>query len=125
ALKDSTPRAGVTAHWTTLSWTVSTPVGTGVKFQVAASNSQYGPFNFVGPDGTASTFFTSSGASLSQFDGLRYVKYKAFLTTSNSSVTPSLSSASVCFTDTSSAAATTLAVGSGAGAFGAGADHSR
>ena len=63
-----------------------------MKFQIAASNSQYGPFNFVGPDGTADTFFTTSGASLSQFDGMRYLKYKAFLSTNNVAVTPSLSS---------------------------------
>ena len=57
-----------------------------------ASNSQYGPFNFVGPDGTAGTFFTTSGASLSQFNGLRYLRYKAILSTTNGAVTPSLSS---------------------------------
>ena len=89
-----------------------------MKFQIAASNSQYGPFNFVGPDGTANTFFTTSGASLSQFDGMRYVKYKAFLSTNSSSVTPSLSSVSVCFNDTSSATATTLAVDPATGTFG-------
>src|SRR6266516_3676741 len=82
SLKDANPEAGSTAHWTTLSWTASTPAGTSVKFQAAASNSQYGPFNFVGPDGTANTFFTN-GASLSQFDGMRYVKYKAFLSTNS------------------------------------------
>ena len=56
------------------------------------SNSATGPFNFVGPDGTAATFFTTSGASLSQFNGFRYLKYKAFLSTTNGAVTPSLSS---------------------------------
>ena len=35
--------------------------------------------DFVGPDTTAGTFFTVSGASLSQFNGLRYLKYKAYL----------------------------------------------
>ena len=100
SLKDANPTAGSTAHWTTLSWTANTPAGTGVKFQVAGSNNPNGPFNFVGPDGTAGTFFTTSGASLSQFDGMRYVKYEAFLSTNSGSVTPSISSVSVCFTDT-------------------------
>src|SRR5438874_8094511 len=117
SLKDANPKPGSTAHWTTLSWTASTPAGTSVKFQIAASNSQYGPFNFVGPDGTANTFFTTSGASLSQFDAMRYVKYKAFLSTNSGSVTPSLSSVSVCFTD-ASATATTLALDPAAGTFG-------
>ena len=118
SLKDANPEPGSTANWTTLSWTASTPAGTSVKFQIAASNSRYGPFNFVGPDGTANTYFTTSGASLSQFNGMRYVKYKAFLSTNSSSVTPSLSSVSVCFNDTSSATATTLAVDPATGTFG-------
>jgi hypothetical protein len=118
SLKDANPEPGSTADWTTLSWTASTPAGTSVKFQIAASNSQYGPFNFVGPNGTANTFFTTSGASLSQFNGMRYVEYKAFLSTNSSSVTPSLSSVSVCFNDTSSATATTLVVDTATGTFG-------
>ena len=79
---------------------------------------QYGPFNFVGPDGTASTFFTTSGASLSQFNGFRYLRYKAFLSTTNSAVTPSLSSVQVCFVDTAATSATSLAVAAATGTFG-------
>ena len=33
-----------------------------VKFQLAGSNNVNGPFTFVGPDGTAATFFTTSPA---------------------------------------------------------------
>ena len=86
-----------------------------MKFQVAASNSSSGPFTFVGPDGTASTFFTASGASLSQFDGFRYLRYKAYLSTTDGTVTPSLSSVIVCFEDTaaSSLSATPSSVGGG------------
>jgi hypothetical protein len=36
---------------------------------------------------------------LSQFDGFRYLRYEAFLTTSASSATPTLSSVQVCFAD--------------------------
>jgi hypothetical protein len=118
SLRDANPAAGSSAQWTTLSYSASTPAGTSVKFQVAASNSQYGPFNFVGPDGTASTFFTTSGASLSQFNGFRYLEYKAFLATSNSSVTPSLSSVQTCFQDVVTTAATTLAPAAASGTFG-------
>jgi len=98
SVKDANPAAGRTPAWTTLSFTATKPAGTDVKFQVAASDSRYGPFTFVGPDGTAGTFFTTSGASLSQFDGFRYLRYEAFLSTNSSSVTPALSSVSVCFT---------------------------
>jgi uncharacterized repeat protein (TIGR01451 family) len=98
ALIDSNPAPGLTPIWQTLSWTASTPASTSIQFQVAASNSATGPFNFVGPDNTAGTFFTTSGASLTpQFDGMRYLKYKAYLATTNSAVTPTLSDVTICF----------------------------
>src|SRR5215213_1766091 len=70
---DANPAAGRVAHWTTLSWNATTPASTGVRFQIAGSSSPSGPFAFVGPDGTAATFFTTSGASLAAFDGVRYL----------------------------------------------------
>ena len=118
SLKDANPAAGSTTHWTTLTWSATTPASTGVKFQVAGSNSATGPFTFVGPDGTANTFFTTSGASLGQFDGMRYVRYEAFLSTSDPSVTPSLSSVQVCFSNVSTTSATSLAVSPASGTFG-------
>ncbi|HTG32602.1 MAG TPA: carboxypeptidase regulatory-like domain-containing protein [Thermoanaerobaculia bacterium] len=97
SLKDSNPPVGFTPTWTTLSWNATTPANTALRFQVAASNSNIGPFNFVGPDGTAATFFTTSGASLSQFNGNRYLEYKAYLSTTDSAVTPTLNDVTVCF----------------------------
>ena len=97
ALKDANPVPGNPTAWTTLSWTAATPAGTALKFQAAASNNSSGPFSFVGPDGTASTFFTTSGASLSQFNGFRYLKYRAFLSTTLNTVTPTLSDVTACY----------------------------
>ncbi|HZP66103.1 MAG TPA: carboxypeptidase-like regulatory domain-containing protein, partial [Rudaea sp.] len=97
ATKDANPAADYSAAWTTLSWTASTPANTSIKFQIAASNSQYGPFNFVGPDGTAATFFTTSGASLAQFNGFRYLQYEAFFATTNSAATPTLNDVTMCY----------------------------
>jgi hypothetical protein len=96
SLKDSNPGAGTTM-WTSLSWTATTPTNTSVKFQAAASPSAIGPFNFVGPDGTASTFFTTSGASLSQFNANRYLKYRAFLATTDTTTTPTLGDVTINF----------------------------
>ncbi|HEX3553658.1 MAG TPA: carboxypeptidase regulatory-like domain-containing protein [Thermoanaerobaculia bacterium] len=96
-LKDSNPPPGDTPVWTTLSWTDTVPANTTLQFQIAASNSPIGPFNFVGPDGTAATFFTTSGASLSQFNGFRYLQYKAHFTTTNNTVTPTLNDVTLCF----------------------------
>jgi len=113
--KDANPHVGGTVTWTTLSWNAATPAGTAVKFQIAGSNSSTGPFNFVGPDNTAATFFTTSGASLAQFNGLRYLKYQAFLTSSNSSSTPILNDVTVCYSNT---VPTTLTTISASGSYG-------
>ncbi|HEX6163367.1 MAG TPA: carboxypeptidase-like regulatory domain-containing protein [Vicinamibacterales bacterium] len=94
--KDANPEFKRAPVWGNLSWNATTPAGTAVQFQVAGSNSPNGPFNFVGPNGTASTFF-SNGASLAQFNGFRYLKYKVVLSTTNSSVTPALHEVSICF----------------------------
>jgi hypothetical protein len=112
ALKDSNPAAGLVPSWLTLSWTGSAPANTTIKFQVAGSNSDFGPFNFVGPDGTSATFFTSSGASLAQFSGLRYVKYKAYLSTTVISSKPVLNDVTLCFSNgTCNLAAPTISGG--------------
>jgi hypothetical protein len=100
SVKDAAPAAGTTPTWTTLSFDAITPADTAVKFQVAASNSVNGLSNFVGPDGTRNTFFTTSGADLGRFDGFRYLKYKAFLSTTDGSATPLLQSVKVCFKHT-------------------------
>jgi|GEM_PF-416546 len=96
-LKDANPASGFTPVWSTISWTATVPANTSLKFQVAASNSSNGPFTFVGPDGTAATFFTTSGASLSQFYGFRYLKYKAYLATTDTTQTPVLNDVAVCY----------------------------
>ena len=97
SLKDSNPAVGGSTAWTTLTWTATTPVGTSVKFQAAGSNSASGPFNFVGPDGTANTYFTAGGSALGQFNGLRYLKYKAYLGTTSATATPTLGDVSLCY----------------------------
>jgi hypothetical protein len=101
SVKDANPALGGTPHWTSLSWSASTPAGTMVKFQAAASGSPVGPFSFIGPDGTGGTFFTTSPASLSSglFSG-RYLKYRAFLSTTVATSTPTLGDVTTCFNNT-------------------------
>ena len=100
SLKDSNPPFTGTTQWGTLSWNATVPANTTLKFQVAAGNNFGGPFNFVGPDNTAGTFFTNGG-SLSQFNGFRYLKYKAFFTTTDPNATPTLSDVTICFNNPS------------------------
>ena len=113
SIKDANPSAGATATWGTLSWNAATPTNTNIQFQAAASNSISGPFSFVGPDGTAGTFFTNGG-SLAQFNGNRYLKYQASLTTTDSTVTPTLNDVTACFSTISGFAPPTIAKAFGA-----------
>ena len=99
--KDANAPASLTTLWTTLSWNATVPANTTLRYQVAGSNNFGGPFNFVGPDGTAGTFFTS-GASLAQFNGFRYLKSKAFLTTTNNTITPALNDVTICYDNAAS-----------------------
>jgi hypothetical protein len=98
--RDSNPLAGLTPIWTSLSWSGTVPANTSLQMQVAGSNSNSGPFNFVGPDGTAGTFFTTPPASLSQFYGLRYLRYKAYLATTDNTRTPTLNDVTLCYNNT-------------------------
>jgi hypothetical protein len=116
SIKDANPNSVSTSGWGTIAWTADTPAGADIQFQVAASNNVAGPFGFVGPDGTAATFFTN-GASLAQFSGNRYLKYKAWFTTNSGAVTPTLHDVTICFSDIVTVA-TTLAVAPATGAFG-------
>ena len=104
SLKDANPAPGATPTWLSIGWTASVPAGTGVRFQAAASDSAFGPFTFVGPDGTAATFF-ANGGSLAQFNGKRYLKYRALLDTTNPSVTPVLNDVTICYEDVRTATA--------------------
>jgi len=86
---DMGARAGFNRIW----WTnVSLPANTIIKFQLAANNDLISPWNFVGPQGTDSDYYTlSSGENI--WSGLannRYLRYKLFLSTGNSAITPVL-----------------------------------
>lgn len=95
--RDSNLPDGQSSLWTSFTWNAATPPNTSLRFQVAASNASSGPFTFVGPDGTAATYYTSSGGSLAQFNGNRYLKYRADLSTSNTAVTPTLNDVTMCY----------------------------
>ncbi|MEY2701999.1 MAG: hypothetical protein RLY43_632, partial [Bacteroidota bacterium] len=93
---------GTTTNFLTLSWTPSDqPQFTGidsVKFQIATNESLDSTpeapleWNFYGPNGTPSTYYTSPGQAIANtHDGGRYLKYKVFLETENTSVTPNIS----------------------------------
>jgi hypothetical protein len=97
-VKDANPTPPLVTRWNSLSWTATVPANTTLKFQIAGSNSTAGPFNFIGPDGTAATFFTTSPAIINNLvNGNRYLKYKTFFTTTDPNVTPTVSDVTACF----------------------------
>ncbi len=92
------------SSYTTLNWQpTSQDPTTLLKFQIATSNST-STWNFLGPDGTVNTYYSVPGTTInSSNNGNRFVRYKVYLSTTNSSKTPVLTSLSLnyvpgCFT---------------------------
>ncbi|MBP6855294.1 MAG: hypothetical protein KBD26_02090 [Candidatus Pacebacteria bacterium] len=79
----------------------SQPILTGddsVKFQVASNNDGL-TWNFSGPDGTGSTYYTLSDTNInSSISGNRYFRYKIYLSTEDSAYTPNVSDISFTLT---------------------------
>jgi len=84
-----------------ISWNPgSEPSSTGagsLEFQIAANNDN-ATWNYIGPDGTAGTFFTTSGAALPvSLAGNRYLRYQVFMSTQDPSISPTLTDVSFDF----------------------------
>ncbi|MFW5887538.1 MAG: hypothetical protein ACOCUH_01950, partial [Bacteriovoracia bacterium] len=93
---------GVESNFGHIFWDpTSQPAETGessVRFQVATNEiiNATTTWEFVGPDGTDSTYYTDSGDQLSEIhSGDRYLKYKVYLSTQDNSQTPTLSNVSL------------------------------
>ncbi|PIS07581.1 hypothetical protein COT78_02690 [Candidatus Berkelbacteria bacterium CG10_big_fil_rev_8_21_14_0_10_43_13] len=87
-----------------LSWTESLPAGTDVKFQISTAVDDTGSpgvwSDFVGPTSTGDFYTNSAGGETinsAQTDGTNdeWLKYKVFLSTTDTSVTPTLSDLSL------------------------------
>jgi len=69
-----------------------------IKFQVATNNDKIA-WNFMGPDGTANTFYTLANQNINPIhNGDRYFRYKTFLQTESTTWTPNISDVSFTFT---------------------------
>ncbi len=69
-----------------------------VKFQIA-TNDDNATWDFVGPDGTNSTFYTNAVSDISaSSSNKRYLKYKIILSTSDTSKTPSITDVAITYT---------------------------
>jgi len=65
-----------------------------LKFQIAANNDN-ATWNFVGPNGTANTYYTTTNEATNIATANRYIKYKAFFTSVSSNLTPIFNSVTV------------------------------
>jgi hypothetical protein len=79
--------AAAGAQINSITWQGDLPATTAVAFQVAVSNSSSGPWNFTGPDGTASTTWSGGNpgttialGAYAQYQNVRYFRYRVFLT---------------------------------------------
>ncbi len=88
--ESSTFDPGVNVGYSHLDFASSVPSGSTLRLQVAANNTGSG-WNYVGPDGTASTYYTTPGSTPLSVASNRYFRYKAYLTpTGNGQQTPVL-----------------------------------
>ncbi len=73
------------------------PSQTTLRFQVAANNDN-ATWNWVGPDGTPDTYFDDPGESIpSSLSGNRFVRYKVFMETAHTTVTPIITDVAIGF----------------------------
>lgn len=96
--------AGAAANWSQIEiLPTDQPVLAGsnsVRFQIASSidNTATTTWNFLGPDGTNSSFYTITNNNINPIhNGHRYIRYKLFLSTDNPSVTPNISDFTISF----------------------------
>jgi len=123
-LESSTFDTGTASNFTGLIWNPNNqPLATGpnsVEFQFAASaSSSPDAWNFVGPDGTSGTYYTSPNTTFTAgiFNGMRYARYKAFLSTASATNTPSVSNISFTYTSGCNPPGQVLFQGLSAGAY--------
>ena len=92
--------AGTNVVFDVLNFSASTTASTTVKFQLRSSDSTttISLKDFVGPDGSTSTYYTISGTQIwSGHSGDRYIQYKAYLETTDTSQTPYLHEVSISY----------------------------
>jgi hypothetical protein len=103
-LTSSTFDTGTTTNFHVLNWKPQAHLEIlgedPVKFQVATNQivNASTTWEFVGPDGSSSSYYTSSGEPFAgNHNGDRYLRYKAYLSTDSATNTPSVSEISFSF----------------------------
>ncbi len=102
SLISSTYDTGSGSNFHQIFWQpIDQPPATGagsVKLQIATNNDTT-TWNFLGPDGTAGSFYTSANQNIHPVhNGDQFLRYKIYLSTENTSFTPNISDISFTFT---------------------------
>ncbi len=89
----------VTYNW--IAWTGTAPENTSIRFQLASSNSQSGPWSYVGPDGTNTSYYTVGAKEFINYSNHlnhRYIRYKLFLASQAEFTVPILEEITISYT---------------------------
>jgi len=73
---------GSTVAYNWISWSSHVPQNTSIKLQLATSNNSAGPWSYVGPDGTNTTYYTAGAheyINYSVHHNQRYIRYRVYL----------------------------------------------
>jgi hypothetical protein len=92
---------GEAASYYSLNWSPLTQPGLAgpdsAKFQIATNNDGT-TWNYVGPDGTSGSYYTSSGTAIpGAHSGQRYFRYKLYFSTADENTTPRIDEVNVGF----------------------------
>ena len=74
-----------TVGFNLLTFTTVIPSGSDIKFQIATNNDN-STWNYIGPDGTNSSFYSSPSSIPLVYSSGRYFRYQANLSTTNSTI---------------------------------------
>ncbi|MBT3412673.1 MAG: hypothetical protein HOJ15_02360 [Candidatus Jacksonbacteria bacterium] len=101
-ITSSTFDTGSASNFYQLSWEPQDqPTETGdnsLTYQLASNNDQL-TWNFVGPDGTSGTYYTTADKNIhAGHNGDRYIRYNIFFSTENTNYTPNLAELAFTFT---------------------------
>jgi len=70
-----------------------------IRFQISTSSSPQADWEFLGPDGTSGTYYDENNYHIAEVhDGDQYMRYKVFLHTDDTSVTPVISDMDITYT---------------------------
>ncbi len=99
-LRSSAFNADGMISWMNLTWNGITPTDTEVIFQLRSANQnvQLAQKSFVGPDGSLTTYYITPGSAIYQGHGYeKWMQFKVYLFTQNTSQTPILQDVTINF----------------------------